>query len=131
MMSRVGIAMVGLALVSLLVSSGSVSSIAVERPVEVAIADNESEQLVSFSGTQNGSAVTVTNRAEENLTVSQADSRAANVTANPPDSIGPGETGSIDVTGASCDGEARVPIEIRITTGSTTIETTVNACDES
>ncbi len=136
MTSRLGLAMVGLALVALVVSSGGVSSVAVERPVEVAIADDESEQLVAFTGTQNGSAVTVTNRAAEPLTVesatvadSRADDQAANVTVDPPESIGPGENGTIDVTGASCDGEARVPIEVRLTTDSTTIETTVNACD--
>ena len=136
MTSRLGVAMVVLALVSLVVSSGGVSSVAVERPVEVAIADDESEQLVSFSGTQNGSAITVTNRATETLTVeratvadSRADGRAANVTVDPPESIGPGETGSIDMTGVSCDDETPVPIDIRAATESTTIETTVDACE--
>jgi len=138
MTSRLGLAMVVFAVVSLVASSGGVSSVAIERPVEVAVADDESEQLVAFDGTQNGSAVTVTNRLPEPLTVETAtvadsgvDGQAANVTVRPPDSIGPGETDSIDVTGASCSGESPVPIEIRVTTGSTTIETTVNACGES
>ncbi|MFA9415773.1 hypothetical protein [Natrinema sp. HArc-T2] len=139
MTSRLGLAMVGLALVSLLVSSGGVSSVAVERPVEVAIADDESEQSVAFNSTQNGSVVTVTNRLPEPLSVeaatvadSGANDQASNVTVDPPDdAVGADETGSIDVSGASCNATASVPIEIRATTGSTTIETTVNACNES
>jgi len=138
MMSRLGLAMVILAVISLLVSSGGVSSVTVERPAEVAVADDESEQLVAFDGTQNGSVVTVTNRLPKTMTIekatvadSRADSRTANVTVHPPDSVGPGETVSIDVSGAPCDGVAPVPIEIRVTTPSTTIETTVNACGES
>lgn len=140
MTSRIGISMVVIAVVSLAVSSGGVSSVAVERPIEVAIADEESEQMVAFNGTGNDSTVEVTNRATADLTVeatldeSVNDSRSSNVTVRPPaKSIQPGETESIRVTGVSCDGVKPVPIDVRAATDSTTIETTVEttvACDE-
>ncbi|MDS0473663.1 hypothetical protein [Natrinema sp. 1APR25-10V2] len=136
MTSRVGIAMVVLALVSLVVSSGGVSSVVLERPIEIDVADDPSEQLVVFDRASNGS-LTVTNQATANLTVERAtvdESRvgtwASNASVDQPDEpIEPGENASVDVAGDPCAGAETtrdVPIELEVATDSTTIETTVD-----
>lgn len=142
MTSRLGLAMVTVALVSLLVSSGGFSSVAMERSVEVAIADDESEQAVAFADAGNGTGIEVTNRATANLSIERAtvaDSRTvrlSDATTRPPDGpIEPGENATIELTDVHC-GEATsetIPVDITATTGAATIETTVDAtvtCDE-
>ncbi len=142
MTSRLGVVMVGLALVSLVVSSGGFSSAAVERSVEVAIADDESEQAVAFADAGNGTGIEVTNRATADLTIERATTagsptaRLPDATTRPPDGpIEPGENATIELTDVHC-GEATsetIPVDITATTGVATIETTVDAtvtCDE-
>lgn len=142
MTSRIGIAMVGLAIASLVVSSGGVSSVALERPIEIEVADDESEQTVVFEGARNGSGVEVTNQAARDLAVENAtvdDDRvdwASNVAVRSPDDpIPAGETATIELSNVPCDDieTETIPVDIRLATGSTTIETTADAtvaCDE-
>ncbi len=107
-----------------------------ERPIEIDVADDPSEQPVVFDGASNGS-LTVTNQATANLTVERAtvdESRsgtwASNASVDQPDKpIEPGENASVDVTGDPCAGGETtrdVPIELEVATDSTTIETTVD-----
>ncbi|WP_226481111.1 hypothetical protein [Natrinema amylolyticum] len=139
MTSRIGIAMVVVAIVSLVVSSGGVSSVAMDRSIEVAVTDDESEQLVAFDARESGeneTTIDVTNRADSELTIaivdeSQGDDLGSNVSVDSTtESVEPGSNASIEVSDVSCENggpSERLPIEIRATTGSTTIETTVDA----
>lgn len=142
MTSRLGLAMVAVALVSLLVSSGGFSSVAMERSIEVAVADDASEQAIAFEDGENGTWIEVTNRAAADLTIERATvadsrlTRASDATARPPAGpIEPGGNATIELTGVRCDEVTggTIPVDITATTGSATIETTVDAtvdCDE-
>lgn len=136
MTSRIGLAMVAVAVVSLVVSSGGVSSVAMERSIDVAVADDKSEQLVAFDAQDSGeteTTINVTNRADTELTIAvidepQGDDSGSNMSVDVTDeSAEPGSSALIKVTDVPCGNvgpSERLPIEIRATTGSTAIETT-------
>lgn len=146
MTRKVGLAMIALAIVSLVAASGGASSVAVERSIEVAVTDDPSAQPVAFyteASGENDSRITVTNRVDEELTVTEAsvdESRVGdwgqNVSVDRTvASADPGSNASVIVTDVPC-GDAvaagGLPIEITVEAGLTTIETTVDAavaCD--
>ncbi|MXV60832.1 hypothetical protein GS429_01845 [Natronorubrum sp. JWXQ-INN-674] len=137
MTNRVGLAVTLLGVLLLVTSSVGVSTVVLERGVEIEVVDDDAamvgfethEQSVS---TENGSEeapvdlITVTNRAERslNLTVDESD---AGISTNANDSIDAGENETItaDVT---CDtvGDEPSTIDLTLSGDGITIERTID-----
>lgn len=115
MTSRVGIAITVVAAALLVTSSVGVSTVALERSVEIEVVDDD-DAMVGFetvNESENGSTVEsldVSNRAGTNLTV-DAELADGDVDVDAPESVGAGESETISVTG-ECEDDAELEVTV-------------------
>lgn len=143
MTNRLGLAMVVIAVALLVTSSVGVSTVALERSVEIEVVDDDSA-LVGVDAHEptvapdNESAVdlaTVTNRAGTAVDVTIPAVDGANLSAediDAPASIDSGENGTITAT-VTCENEGAVRLDVAVSGDGVTIERTVDvtiACDD-
>ena len=128
MTNRVGLLITLVAVALLVTSSVAVSTIALERPLEIEVVDDDSA-TVGFEAhepTENGSAVdilTVTNRGETELIVDDVELVGTNASvATTPAEIDPGTSATISAD-VSCGDE--FSIEISVTGDRVTVDRTL------
>ena len=128
MTNRVGLLITLVAVALLVTSSVAVSTIALERPLEIEVVDDDSA-TVGFEAhepTENGSAadiLTVTNRGETELIVDDVELVGTNASvATTPSEIDPGTSATISAD-VSCGDE--FSIEISVTGDRVTVDRTL------
>lgn len=118
MTSRLGIAITLVAAALLVTASAGVSTVALERSVEVEVVDDDSA-IVGFETNESvgnespADALDVTNRAATTLEI-DADAGSGSdsaVDVDAPEDVGPGETVTISVTG-ECDGDVELEVAL-------------------
>ena len=144
MRNRFGLVLTVLGVVLLVTSSVGVTTVALERPVEIAVVEDDSamvgfESYEPTAGNDSVDLLTVTNRAETALSVHEIELRGTNssIDSDPVnETIEPGESttirGEITCENGKYNDQTTVPVDSTLTGDGVTIERTIDltvACD--